>query len=1174
MMMGLGSLGCGGPSSSSSSSLSSNLSALAPPFSVDRFHSKPSSNPLLEFPDLQPYAAPFGQSWQYSNPSAPRPDLYQKSELDIDSTRITSVPLPNDYGFRYSVSHSNDYDPQTTPWSTLNPTTKSSAATFSYDGKVESYYPPYVSSVVNNNAPLVTLSEPSYDMLPSSGLVSANTPSQVDYTQSLSGLEYTPQWHGGWKGLVDAKRGKHAELDVHFSFNSPNAGDSQAYGNLLNQGYDIVKCGDVLEKDSGISCGQFSDAIGRERNNGLVRMEYMDNMSVLAQNALSFPFDSSRLGSSFPLPASHLPGSSLHSPQNFMNYQKSQSPYDKCISSVDSSVSGSISVTKSSPAVVIRPPPSGSAFVPLKAASGKTINAANISAVHPSEGLGKNNPFKGKEPQILLGCEVEEGSLFTSQLNYQKEGNGLLFSVSSSAMEELSSKPQARDGVDNVLKVTSGLQVPNINVSVGSSLSGDSFQAFKSSDNVPDCLDHHSFAVDSPCWKGAPASQFSPFDVAETEPAHHFVKKIDKFCQLDLQVDQTFSLPNDPIRISSEEVVEDNIHECGRAMRDISLTPANTSEADCTAREHTLVDAIKARFKNSNLANSKGVQFCEEYNNAGEDYDLPKHSKNESESKSSGINQLGGEDDNLTTSELNLRAAIVASVLNASDTTEGAVAVRAAENVLCSPSSEDGYFDQAKPYGVESAPKMDVQAFIRALQSISELLLFNSLTDSCALKDQDLDVLKHVRHNLDMVFSKKIGYLTQSQERMLQPQDTCDRLGDCPDPRMSNAAGQTQCESVAGVKSHSCLDYQNTHEETGNHGFAHGKAVNFQPFYPLWNNFNVLSDDNMAQSIRKVLEENFHCGEDMESQALLFKNLWLEAEAKLCSISYRARFDRMKIEMQKFKSNQTKAASGNISSFSSSHDVNISDVASPKVENVSIQKTTVSSLPNLSSTSNANDVESSVMTRFHILKCRNVLKSTNLVGEESHMVDFVSSGKVPSLKNQAKDGRLSAAVEPHSRDKYDRVGLHIGGSGKESGKDGLSSTINAADDDVETTVMTRFHILKCRDGSKNMNLVEQQAGALDADSSGVMPVPKNEGEDGGLDVAVEPHSHQTGEGKHGFHVGGSGYESVRDFFRSVPDDPVTQSGAWNAQKNQYSLGFNDNSSSDWEHVVKDDVSWH
>lgn len=69
---------------------------------------------------------------------------------------------------------------------------------------------------------------------------------------------------------------------------------------------------------------------------------------------------------------------------------------------------------------------------------------------------------------------------------------------------------------------------------------------------------------------------------------------------------------------------------------------------------------------------------------------------------------------------------------------------------------------------------------------------------------------------------------------------------------------------------------------------------------------HFLSMNPGLQAIRKVLDENSYFGEEEHSQAHLFKSLWLEAEAKLCSISYRARFDRMKFEMEILKSKQLK----------------------------------------------------------------------------------------------------------------------------------------------------------------------------------------------------------------------------------------------------------------------------
>lgn len=56
------------------------------------------------------------------------------------------------------------------------------------------------------------------------------------------------------------------------------------------------------------------------------------------------------------------------------------------------------------------------------------------------------------------------------------------------------------------------------------------------------------------------------------------------------------------------------------------------------------------------------------------------------------------------------------------------------------------------------------------------------------------------------------------------------------------------------------------------------------------------------QAIKKVLSENFVEDKDAQPQVLLYKNLWLEAEAALCSVNYKARFDRMKVELERCKS--------------------------------------------------------------------------------------------------------------------------------------------------------------------------------------------------------------------------------------------------------------------------------
>nr|XP_027077545.1 uncharacterized protein LOC113701209 [Coffea arabica] len=777
----------------------------------------------------------------------------------------------------------------------------------------------------------------------------------------------------------------------------------------ISAGCHIVEYGDILEKDSSIPFGQFSNANGREYANGLIRMEPVDNISLLAQKILSPPFDYSRSkisSSIFQISASDSPCSSLQLSKNFTNFQNSQNAYEKCILARDSSVNGSLSVTKS-PALVIRPP------VTQKA--GKTVD----TAIHLKGGLGSSCPAKGKEHQILFDHEVEEGSLISSQLKHQKEGNGQLFFVPSAVTEELSCNLQIWDGVNSISKSKSGSQVPSINGLDDSSLSGDCFQAIKSSDNVPDSVDHHNFAVNSPCRKGTPASHFSPLDV-ETEKTHPFENKVDRYCQLDLQVDGWFSLPNDSKRCSSEKAGEDKVHDCSSAGRGIS----HISEADCTARQVKSIDAVKARFKGP----SEGVQPCEAYNKPREDCNLQAHSKNDSDLKSSGIKQLGVED--FTPSVLNFHSSVMDSLLNTSVTAEGSVAVRAAENVLCSPSSEECAAEQATQYGRKSASKIDVQLLVKALQNLSELLVFNCITDSSALKDEDLEAVKLVMSNLDVLASRKKEYFIQPQERIFRQQVTCHKIQNSLDPHVSNAAGRHQFQNEVGTNSHCHLDFQNTHDEMGNHNVTQEKNEKLQPLSPVTDGLEVLKDDNMVQAIKKVLEENFHSGEEMDSQGHLFKNSWLEAEAKLCSISYRARFDRMKIEMEKLKSNQKKenaAASENMST-SSSHDLRISDVPPPKVDG-SLQKTTICS-SSLSSTSNPNDVEASVMTRPHILKCRDDSKSPNLVREDAVMADDLCSDEMPFVKDQLLDGRLNLAVAPNSQKKYDinqgQADLNIG----------------------------------------------------------------------------------------------------------------------------------------------------
>lgn len=54
------------------------------------------------------------------------------------------------------------------------------------------------------------------------------------------------------------------------------------------------------------------------------------------------------------------------------------------------------------------------------------------------------------------------------------------------------------------------------------------------------------------------------------------------------------------------------------------------------------------------------------------------------------------------------------------------------------------------------------------------------------------------------------------------------------------------------------------------------------------------------QALKKVLGENFNDDDEKtHPRTLMYKNLWLEAEAALCAVNYKARFNRMKRDMSK-----------------------------------------------------------------------------------------------------------------------------------------------------------------------------------------------------------------------------------------------------------------------------------
>lgn len=251
-MLGLGTFGNGNGGSSTSSS---NLSALAEPFTVDRPVPKPPSNPLVNFAESN-YVAPFNSSlhnWVHPQSSCSRTDYFSNPNSVVDSVQ------PSSNAYRYSVSQ-----PVNSPVINLPPLTHvvsgvahlpslspvSSAGTDVFSlgqcsdhnktSLVEAnpyHQTPYVTPSIEDNSPLVVFNEPSYDLLTTShaGHMNGST-SLDDYTGSISGLEYPTPWSGFWSGLADDEQGKQVELNGSLCSKESNFAGSSIYRSYANQG--------------------------------------------------------------------------------------------------------------------------------------------------------------------------------------------------------------------------------------------------------------------------------------------------------------------------------------------------------------------------------------------------------------------------------------------------------------------------------------------------------------------------------------------------------------------------------------------------------------------------------------------------------------------------------------------------------------------------------------------------------------------------------------------------------------------------------------------------------------------------------------------------------------------------------------------------------------------------
>ncbi|KAL7183474.1 hypothetical protein ACSBR2_025808 [Camellia fascicularis] len=1062
-MMGIGSLGNVGSSSSSSSS---NLSALAPPFTVDRSNPKPNSNPLAHFTE-SPYV-PFNSSfpnWQYSHSSASGTNLYSNIDFGVDSIRTTCVPSAKDYSYLGSNSV-NSPTPHMPP---LNPNVSSATDSFTFlqysSGipsnrvEVEPYYPPFVSTLVEDDNPLVALNEPSYDLLSNSCVAPLDGSFQVDYTQSLSGLEYTPQWGGFWNRLADGEQGEQVEPDGRFCSDGTNFAGSYVYENYMKQGGCTAEDSSKCEDTSAASRRKYVDVLGRENRIASPSTGKLNYKSSSLQDPWFISSESSRtsISGSSMLPESHAQVPSLESATNIWCQKPYCTSYDKFFQPLDSRTNDFISVKKSSPALVIRPPSIGtSSTVPNTVSSEDANSIGNVAAINCKD-FGFHYPSNQKEPHLPPSND-KEGCLDTTQPNLHVDRSDCFFVASSSTRkEEPSNKPVTKDVVDHMSEAGMEFQLPNINVPDGFTLPLDSAKCFTVVEDSSESFDHYNAVVDSPCWKGAPASPFSPPEVSEALTPQHLMKELEACNGLKIFP----SCTDDTVRVSCENQFEKSVYEYNGYVELGSLIcPERLSNANFPAKERSSADAVKAGFNYPQMS-SNNVQFSNDIGKPRKEYDVPTDSKSNPDMKSSHTKPPGlDKGEFVSQSEFKLCTGVVDSGLKISDTSENdSVSFHVMESTSCFPCNSEDVNDLAKLHETVLTPKMNAQMLVNTIHNLSELLLFHCSNDASALSEHDHKALKHVINNIDACVSQRMLPMTATRESMLSQQGTSNESRKLPDLRKGVIAGSPPLTKEADASSHGHFDHHGVHNGKRNRTLFSKEVDKFPDFVSLSDDVDNLKNNNTVQAIKEVLKEDFNGCEEMQSETLLYKNLWLEAEAALCFSSYRARFNRMKIEMEKCKSHNTKdvaETSNAVEKLPSSEfapDPKISQKVTPESEDSPMSDKSIqdSSIP--STTKIVDDDDASTMARFHILKCRGQNSSAvNTEGQQRLRVTSNAAEKLPSF-NFSPNPSITHEVTPESKDSPMSEKSIQGSS--------IPSTTKVVDD-IDASAMARFHILKRR----------------------------------------------------------------------------------------------------------------
>ncbi|KAA8526060.1 hypothetical protein F0562_007840 [Nyssa sinensis] len=830
-----------------SSSGRSTLSPLAPPFTIKRHRQHlpipdPSSEALFTSPNNPCASVPL----QLLQPSIPNLSLEGNS---------TSSPLTSSV---YYYDYFDNYDDDPSPL-------EARVTTFCLADQAKPYYPQ--GYPLHGTSPLNVSYGPSDSILVSTETAGGSYRSSNCHSPS----------YGDPKGSFWQKQ-------------ENVGGGSSTYSSLQKQEFSAAESSKTWGKTVSLydNCTHGPGRDDQVRSGGMERIN-AECFSFLMGNPTVAPTKISTSSVAGLKDVSQLLG--LWRPHLTTTLERCFSQNNSCMA--DPTVTNS-SENNSQPTLVFESLSASPTFSALNPLVSENVNSGSSDAVNKEDNSGNKLSSK-KEPNATLKTEGKEACYNGSFIDKGK-GIKTFISVESSSehrQESSSGKSISHHAMNTSYMAKSELQVIHSNLLDEITSESHCAEAGSPVEKSPEVFDKPDSDLDSPCWKGTLASCNSPFRVSETLNSHFF----------DNGLGEGISTLN-PL---APQFVPGNaggrVDYCGNGCfgDNSSSFSMDSTVINASSGEHQLAVAVEAGSCSSKASSVIRTQYFNDIHVTREDSALPNKSNSSSEMKHSHVAQQNLLEDYCTSKgKPVLGASLAASVNGVKDVGQDGSSCEPScvtDHVFSLPSgvpTELTETFQSASNSLSIPPKIDVQIVVNAMHNLSEFLLQNCSNDLYSLTEHDHDTLRHIINNLCMCIRKSVGQRTPMCK---SPQPSISYYPKKPTEllkvtmreaasvsRQHDNVKQKGCFIAFSEKDYKVHDYSSS--SAGESGIEKG--------------------NNIYQVMDKALKENHQIKEEMHPQALIYKNLWLEAEAALRLLKYKACSLRMKTEIGECNSDKIK----------------------------------------------------------------------------------------------------------------------------------------------------------------------------------------------------------------------------------------------------------------------------